>query len=124
LDPEACARAIAEGALLGTYRFDRHKKADDDAFTVETMRICENDVATTRAPQRAAGRGVIIAEAVCFARDLANEPGNILTPTELAARAEAMASDVGLGCKIYDRAGVGAMGMGSFLGVAQGSAQP
>ncbi len=124
LPAEACAQAVAEGAVLGLYRFDRHKKTDDDAFDVQSMRIVENDSARTAVIERAAERGATLAEAANFARDLANEPANILTPTELAARAEAMAADVGLGCKIFDRAHVEQMGMGSFLGVAQGSAQP
>jgi leucyl aminopeptidase len=124
LSADACAQAMAEGALLGLYRFDRHKKVDNDAFAVETMRLVESDPAKTAALEAAAARGVIIAQAVNFARDLANEPGNVLTPTELAARAESMATEVGLGCKIFDKAKVEEMGMGSFLGVAQGSAQP
>ncbi len=124
LDPRACAQAIAEGAVMGVYRFERHKKADDDAFDVESMRIVEHDASKTAAAAAAAERGTIVAQAVNFARDLANEPGNVLTPTEFAARAEAMASAVGLGCRILDRAKVAEMGMGSFLGVAQGSAQP
>ena len=124
LRADACAQAIVEGAVLGLYRFDRHKKIDDDAFDVQSMRIVENDHAKTVALAQAAERGVIVADAANFARDLANEPGNILTPTELAARAETMASEVGLGCKILDRAQAEEMGMGSFLGVAQGSAQP
>jgi leucyl aminopeptidase len=124
LDADACAQAIAEGAVLGLYRFDRHKKVDDDAFAVESMRIIENDQAKTATLANAAERGVIVAEAANFARDLANEPANVLTPTEFAARAEAMAAEVGLGCKIFDKAQVTEMGMGSFLGVAQGSAQP
>ena len=124
LDAAACAQAIAEGAMLGLYRFDRHKKADDDAAQVQSMTIVENDHARLNTLEAAAARGAIIADAANFARDLANEPGNFLTPTELASRAETMAQEVGLGCKIFDREQVEEMGMGSFLGVAQGSAQP
>ena len=124
LDAQACAQAIAEGAVMGLYRFERHKKADDDAFDVQSMRIVEQDGSKSAAAAAAGERGAIVAEAVNFARDLANEPGNILTPTELAARAEAMAAEVGLGCRILDRVRAEEMGMGSFLGVAQGSAQP
>jgi leucyl aminopeptidase len=124
LDAGACAQAIAEGALLGLYQFDRHKKTDEDAFDVQAMRIVEHDHAKVAALERAAERGVIAADAANFARDLANEPGNVLTPTEFAARAETMAREAGLGCKIFDREEASKMGMGSFLGVAQGSAQP
>ncbi|MBI5287954.1 MAG: leucyl aminopeptidase [Chloroflexi bacterium] len=124
LDPAACAEATAEGTLLGLYRFDRHKKANDDNFEVQTLTIVEHDAGRVAALQAAAERGVILAESVEFARDLSNEPGNILTPTEFAARAEAMATQHGLGVRILDRDQVGEMGMGAFLGVARGSAQP
>ncbi len=124
LDAEACAQAIAEGAVLGLYRFDRHKKPDDDAGAVEAMTIVERDTTKVAALRAAAERGRVVAEAANFARDLANEPANVLTPTELAARAEAMAREHGLGCHIYDRDWAEQMGMGSFLGVARGSAQP
>jgi leucyl aminopeptidase len=72
----------------------------------------------------AAERGRVIAEAVNWSRDLSNEPGNVLTPTEFAARAEAMARERGLGFHVYDRDWAEAQGMGAFLGVARGSAQP
>jgi leucyl aminopeptidase len=124
LDAEACAQAIAEGAVLALYRFDRHKKPDEDAASVETMTIVERDKSKVAALSAAAERGRIVAEAANFARDLANEPANVLTPTELAARAETMAREHGLGCHVYDRDWAEQMGMGSFLGVARGSAQP
>jgi leucyl aminopeptidase len=124
LDPEACAQAIAEGATLGLYRFDRHKKSDEDATEISSMTIVEHEAAKVPAMQRAAERGAIVAEAANFARDLANEPSNVLTPSELAARAETAAHEHGLGCHVYDRAWAEEMGMGSFLGVAKGSAQP
>jgi leucyl aminopeptidase len=124
LEAEACAQAIAEGATLGLYRFDRHKKADEDASQVDAITIIEQDGGKVAALERGVSRGVILAQAANFARDMANEPANVLTPTELAARAEAMARETGLGCHIYDRAWAEQMSMGSFLGVARGSAQP
>ena len=124
LDPAECAQAIAEGAVLGTYRFDRHKKADDEATKFNTLTIVEHDQAKVDTMTRAADRGVIMAQATNFARDLSNEPANVLTPTEMAARAEAMAAEHGLGCRIIDRDECAEMGMGSFLGVAKGSDQP
>ena len=124
LDAEACAQAIAEGATLGLYRFDRHKKPEEDATELQSLTIVERDAAKVPALKRAAERGAIVAEAANFARDLANEPSNVLTPTELASRAEATAREHGLGCHIYDREWAEQMGMGSFLGVAKGSAQP
>ena len=124
LDPAACAQALVEGAILGTYRFNRHKKTDEDAAELESLTIVEHDAAKQRTMAAAAERGRIVAEAANFSRDLSNEPGNVLTPTEFAARAEAMAQQLGLGVHVYDRDWAEGQGMGSVLGVARGSAQP
>jgi leucyl aminopeptidase len=124
LDPAACAQALVEGAILGTYRFNRHKKTDEDAAELESLTIVEHDAAKQQAMAPAAERGRIVAEAANFARDLSNEPANVLTPTEFAARTEAMAQQYGLGVHVYDRDWAESQGMGSFLGVARGSAQP
>src|SRR5690606_38433010 len=67
-------------------------------------------------------RGVVLAEATNFARDLVNAPANELTPAELARRAQAMAEEEGLECTILDREEMARLGMGALLGVAQGSA--
>jgi leucyl aminopeptidase len=124
LDPEACAQAIAEGTLLGLYRFNRHKKPPEDDVEVEEFELVEYDAGRIETLQRGVDRGVALAEAANFARDLANEPSNVLTPTELAARAAQWAKDAGLECEVFDRAWMEQQGMGSLLGVAQGSDQP
>jgi len=124
LDPEACAQAIAEGTLLGLYRFHRHKKPPEDEVEVQELCLVEHDEARLDAVRRGVERGVVLAEAANFARDLANEPSNVLTPTELATRAQAWAQDAGLECEVFDKPWIEQQGMGSFLGVAQGSAQP
>jgi leucyl aminopeptidase len=69
-------------------------------------------------------RGQAIGESINFTRDLANEPPNILTPTEMANRAQKMAREVGLKCEILDEARMRKMGMGSLLSVSAGSEQP
>jgi leucyl aminopeptidase len=124
LDPAACAQALAEGAILGAYRFNRHKKAEDDAAEFDALTIVEHDAAKLAVVKDAAERGRIVAEAANWSRDLSNEPGNVLTPTEFAARVEAMARERGLGFHVYDREWAETQGMGAFLGVARGSAQP
>jgi leucyl aminopeptidase len=124
LDPAACAQALAEGAVLGLYRFDRHKKADDDASEIEEITLVEHDNAKVAQLEQAVERGVVVAEAANFARTLSNEPANVLTPTEWAARAGEMAREHGLGFQVFDRDQCEEMGMGAFLGVARGSQQP
>jgi leucyl aminopeptidase len=123
LPAEDCATAIAEGTLLGLYRFLRHKKADDDASELESLTLVEHDAAKLRALERGLERGRILAEATNFCRDLANEPSNYLTPTEMADRAKDLAATVGLECEIYGPGWMSEKGMGGVLGVAAGSAQ-
>ncbi len=114
LDPEACAQAIAEGTLLGLYRFLRHKKADDeaDARDADYRRARRGQAVRPRTGRRARP---ILAEAANFCRDLANEPANYLTPTEMADQAAAMAKETGLDCEIYGPDWMREKGMGGLL---------
>ena len=120
--PDRAAEAIVEGAYQGLYRFESYKgkKAEGsiDAITVLTSQDDERRAA------RGAKEGRILGDAVCFARTLGNEPGNTATPTFLAEQAEAIAEEVGLDARILDEDEMAQLGMGSLLGVSQGSAEP
>lgn len=118
-------RAIAEGSVLGGYRFNEYVTKEKKAPPLEETRIAfvAEDVqgvkgATLRA---AVMRGQSIASAVCFARDLVNEPPNTLTPAELAERIRRMAKEKDLACKILGPREIERQGMGLLLGVARGS---
>jgi len=73
---------------------------------------------------RAVARGRILGESCNLARELANEPGNTLTPREFAKRAAAIASDAGVKVEILDEQQIEKLGMGLLLGVARGSSEP
>jgi leucyl aminopeptidase len=124
LNPEACAQAIAEGAVLGLYTFQGHKKKEDDEREISDLILIERETAKLRALRRGVERGRILAEATNWARDLANEPANYLTPTVMAERAKAVAAERGLECRVLERKDIEKLGMGALLGVAQGSHQP
>jgi leucyl aminopeptidase len=124
LDPAECAQAVAEGTLLGNYRFLKHKAADDDRAEITTVTLLERDPAKLAAMDAAAKRGVIVAEATNLSRDLANEPANHLTPTDLANRAAELAKETGTEFEALEREDMERKGMGSLLSVAKGSAQP
>lgn len=125
LPAAACAQAIAEGSLLGAYRFTRYKSAkDDENGEVETLLLLEHDPAKAAQMAPAVSRGVVMARATNLQRDLANEPSNHLTPTVLAERARQVAEAAGLEFEALERAGMELKGMGSLLSVAKGSAQP
>jgi len=124
LEAEACAQAIAEGIVLGLYTFQRHKKPEEDQREVQEAVLVEFDAAKVEALRRGVERGRIPAEAANFARDLANEPANQMTPSTLAEQAAAVAREFGLECQVLEREQAQELGMGAFLGVAQGSRQP
>ncbi|MFN0094123.1 MAG: leucyl aminopeptidase [Dehalococcoidia bacterium] len=126
LDPVACAQALAEGVVMGSYRFTRHKAApkDDDRPEIATVTVVEHDPAKVAGLEAAVRRGVIVGEATNTARDMANEPSNHLTPTMLAARAHAIAAANGLAIEVLEQDACRAKGMGSFLSVASGSVEP
>jgi leucyl aminopeptidase len=123
LGAEECAEAIAEGTLMGLYRFLRHKKPPEDDFEVGSLTLVEHDAAKVPTLERGVEKGRILAEAANFCRDLANEPSNYLTPTEMADRAKALAADTGLECEVFGPEWMREKGMGGVLGVAAGSAQ-
>ena len=118
------AGAVAEGIELGLYRFDRHQAPKTAPHELDHITL--HGAAADDEADIAAGlaHGRALAQAANFARDLANEPSNLLTPTELAGRAEAWAGAHGLGVEILDEAAAAELGMGSFLGVAKGSHEP
>ena len=106
---------------LGNFEPDLHKTSGQgkslDAFHV----IAAQNGADV---ESAFERGRILGESQNFTRDLANEPANLMTPTLLAERARAMAAEAGLECEVLDQDRMRQLGMGSLLGVAQGSAEP
>jgi leucyl aminopeptidase len=110
---------LALGATLRGYAFDRYKtrKGDDDKAARASVTVAVADVAGAR---KAWARNEAIAGGVAFARDLVNEPANVLYPEEFARRA-AMLKKLGVGVDVLDVAAMRKLGMGALLGVGQGS---
>ena len=125
LDPCDAAHALAEGAIMGLYRFQRHKrsKPDEDGELKELL-VVEAAPARIKALEQGIEIGRIIAEATNLCRDLANEGSNNMTPTHMAEAAREVSERHGLEYRTYDREEMAEMGMGALLAVAQGSAQP
>src|SRR5258705_8754637 len=117
------AQAVVEGAILGTYQFDRYKREKADK-TVGELRLVEPDARRAREAADGMRRGESLALATSFARDLINAPANELNPTDLARAATELGNGSRLTVKVYDKAECKKMGMGAFLGVAAGSEQP
>lgn len=125
LGPDEAGQAIAEGALLGLYRFDRyHTNGDGGDGDFEQLIIAEMDADRARAIGAGVERGKAMADATMIARNMVNEPANIMTPTAMAETARRVADDNGLGFEVLDNSRMKEMGMGAFMGVAQGSEEP
>lgn len=116
-------QAQIEGALLGLYTFRQYQQKGNSGQALTQLQVLTDDAHTSEA-ELAMNKGQILAEATNFARSLINEPPNVLTPTELANRAVAMAKEVGLTYEVFDREKITELGMGGILGVTQGSAEP
>jgi leucyl aminopeptidase len=117
------AHAVVEGALLGTYRFDRYLREKSDK-AVESLAVIETDRRSQGAAREGLTLGELTAAAVCVARDLVNEPANVVTPTYLAERAGDIARAGKLQIKVLEREDCEKLGMGAYLGVARGSQEP
>jgi leucyl aminopeptidase len=114
--------AAVEGAILGDFETDRYKTDKKDVKSLERFSVSLGEGGPHL--EAAARRGRILAEAQNFARELANEPGNLLTPLGLAEHARRTAGEFGLEYEVLDRDRMAQLGMGSLLGVAIGSAEP
>jgi leucyl aminopeptidase len=115
------AEAAVEGALLGNFEPDQHK-TKSDAKSLEAFHLVA--AANGAEIEKSFERGKILGESQNFTRELVNEPANLLTPMVLADKARAMALECGLECEILDQDRMMQLGMGSLLGVSQGSAAP
>jgi leucyl aminopeptidase len=120
LPPRERAHAAVEGAILGTYVFDRYKREKSEK-AVETLRVVAPDGRQAREITEGARRGEIFAQSTWLARDLINAPANDVHPTHVAEVAKQVAREGKLKVKILEREDCAKLGMGAFLGVAQGS---
>ena len=119
--PEA-AQAIAEGAILGNFDGASYKTTDPPRVWLEQVELRVNgDVG---ALERALERGRVLGECTNLARELANEPGNTLTPRTFVERARAIATAAGLPVDVLDETRIAELRMGLLLGVARGSQEP
>jgi leucyl aminopeptidase len=119
-DAEKTAAAAVEGAVIGLFEPDKYRTVDKEERTIERLVII-SEGADEEALKRGAERGRIIGESVNFTRDLANEPGAYMTPTNLAERAREIAEEFGLSVDVLDEARMEQEGMGALLSVSRGS---
>lgn len=117
-------QVVAEGALIGEYSFDKYKseknKKNEDKTKLEEFILVEKDSEKITKLKNGVEKGIKIANAMTFGRNLANEPAQYVTPTKLAEVAKKIE---GLKTKIYEKDDIEKMEMGAFLAVGRGSSE-
>ena len=112
------SQSFVEGLILGSYKFLEYKSNKSE----ET--VMKSAVLINGASRSGVDRGKTISHSVCFARDLASHPSNVVTPSRLATEARRIARESGLKCTVYGRNEFSKMGMGAFAAVAKGTDEP
>lgn len=115
------AAAVAFGAQLRSYRFDRYKTKEKPEKKPSLAQLTIMSDAPSEA-QRAYNPLEKAVEAIGFTRDLVSEPGNVIYPETLAAEARTL-EQYGVEVEVLDEPAMRELGMGALLGVAQGSAR-
>jgi leucyl aminopeptidase len=122
-------QGIAEGLTLaefdgGSYKTGEPALGGAPRFTVVITEVPDSSPESMPRCETAVARGRLLGDCSNLARQLANEPGNALTPREFATRAATIASEGGATVEILDEHQIAALNMGLLLGVARGSSEP
>lgn len=117
----AFAQAMVEGAVLADYRFEQFKTSKTEPLKSLRVIAAQKDLAQAK---REGTRGKTLAEAVNYARNIGNQPGNFIYPSALADEARKLGRDKGLRVTILDEKALKAGKFGGILAVGKGSARP
>lgn len=116
MDKEEIARQFAGTLPLCDYSFDKYMMKKADYTDKEIHVFAEEDI------EAALTEGANIAKGICIARDLVNEPAEVLTPSELADRTAAFGKEYGFEVEVFDKNACEDLGMHAFLTVGRASA--
>ncbi len=116
LEAAKVSQAVAEGAILGAYKFNAFKSKSDTP-TLAKFTVVNGDSGGVEFGQE-------VAHAVSLARDLVNSPAAAATPTRLAEVATDVATANGLQIEVWDEEALQRERMGGLLGVSAGSDEP
>ena len=120
---EGAERFAAEGVVLGSYRFTRYLTGDRLPKSALERVTLVTGGRVSKESRAAVEKGQKVAEAICIARDLVNEPPNELYPETFAKICVDLAKTHGFKCTVLDKAALTKRGMKLMLAVAQGSAR-
>lgn len=121
LQVEQPVKALIEGLLLGSFRFDRYKSGDKPGNLPVVVLATARDVDEVKA---VFARVEKVAEAVNLTRDWAHEPANVINPVSLAERVTDFGQRHNLKVTVIDDQALKDMGAGAILAVGKGSKNP
>jgi len=121
---ELAGQALAEGLVLGSYRFDKYKSGNDKAPALESIALLAPDAGQVVALRRGVKLGQVLGDSANIARDLSNEPGGVCTPEHLAGEARKLAKAHGLKITVFAEKELEREKMGGILTVGRGSVNP
>jgi len=123
LDAEAVGRAIAEGVYFGAYRYDEFVTEKNNGRRASLVaEIVDPDSKQIMGLTPGLSAGAVIGQAQCYARTLANRPGNVIDPPALARIAQDLARGFKtVSCTVFDEKTLRQKKMGGILAVGAGS---
>ena len=126
ISAEEAVKIFTEISLLAAYKFLQYKtkKKDDPPKAPGSIELVTEKKELVSTLRFVMARSEKIAKAVLFARNLNNEPGNVMNPPRLASEAKKLAAEKKLGCKVLGLAELKKLGMNGILAVNQGSVTP
>jgi leucyl aminopeptidase len=126
LDTQYRARAVAEIFCAQLYKIpDLKTSAKPKTPRLSSVAVAVADARASKAAAEGLRIGAAVGSGLALARDLANLPPNVCTPTYLGTRAQALAKDFpSIKTKVLDENGIKALKMGAFLAVTKGSEEP
>ena len=119
---DRAAQVMAEGVLLANFEGASLKTSGPAASWIESAEV--RIAGDRQSVEQGLARGRVLGEYSNEARNLANAPGNDLTPRVFADKATAIAKAAGLAVDVLDEKRITSLKMGLLLGVARGSVEP
>ncbi|NRX82313.1 leucyl aminopeptidase [Clostridium beijerinckii] len=123
LSVEDITKSMVEGIGFGEYRFDKYKTEANENSEIEVS-ICTDENGKPNSIDEYIDEALILVETTKFARDLVNEPANVLYPETLAEKVIGSGNKYGFEVEVFDEKKINELGMESFLSVAKGSELP
>ena len=120
-EPENCAAAIVEGALLASYQFNKYRSNSRPPAEVKSLTLFRAGLKKTAAIEKSVESAQALMPGVFLARDLVNEPPSVATARFLGAQAQSHCRGRGLTVEVWNKKKIAAMKLAGLLAVNRGS---